>query len=383
MEEFTNSIYGKIFYCAIAVGLILFSFFLFGIDHTAAGQWIIIVPIVLLALAGLIIAGQVKRKITISADRIVVKSVFGDKELLTENVKGCRIGEKTIYIEPTSAIYAKITINNYSDLGNSGDLVNWLKENFADLDAADLSDEQDKILHDNTLGFTTEERQEKLIKAKRVAIAYNITGAVVAAAAFFLNDIKLLTILLLAYPLLGILVMKFGNGLIKFVSNKKTSVYPFVFIGFYAAALMILIPAIAVYDIFDYTNIWVPSITSTLVVATLLYMVGINRSAKSVIGQTVIMVVLAGLYGFGGVLRVNCDFDHSKLQVFTASVLDRRMQTGKNNSYYLTLSPWGPSKDAKEVSVHKWLYNEAAIGSTVKVKFKTGLLNIPWFTVSD
>jgi hypothetical protein len=383
MEEFTNSTGWKIFYSAIAAAMVIFSLFLFSMDHTKAGSWVLIIPFILLLFALLIIAVQIKRKIIISADSIIKIGVFGQKELVTANVKGCRISEKVICIEPVSLSYQKITINNFSDLGNSDDLVKWLKENFKDLDAEELIVEQNKILQDTDLGFTEQEREEKLAKAKQIAIGYNIIGVIVGVTAFFLNNSKIIVIVALLYPLLGIVIMKFSDGLIKFVSNRKRSVYPFIVIGFYLPVLLVFVASIMPYDIFKYEHIWPITIIITLTVFTLSYTTGINRTAGSIKGQVIFMVILAALYGYGSTIQLNCLFDPSKPQQFQATVLGHHITTGKSNTYFLTLSPWGPEKETKEVSVGKWLYNEVAIGGTVKVNFKNGLLNIPWFTVTD
>jgi len=382
MEEFTNSIGFKIFYSAIAVLMIGFSLFLFNLDHSKASQWVIILPVIILILSLFIIASQIISKVIISADSIIRISVLGKKELQTANIKGCRIGEKTIYIEPLFPINSKISINNYSDLGNSEDLVQWLRENFNDLDAMDLAEEKSKILQNTNFGFTEKEREEKLTKAKQIATIYNIAGVVMGFATIPFNN-RGVALLLLLYPLLGIIIMKSSNGLIKFLSNKKRSMYPFIMLGFFTPAMMMLFKSILEYDIFRYEHIWLIVFAITLLIFFLLYTIGINKSVEGVKGQLVFILILSVMYGYGGTIQVNCMFDNSKLQVYPATVLDHRIEKGKSNTYYLTLSPWGPMNEQKEISVHRWLYNEIAVGGTVKVNFKDGLFNIPWFTVSD
>jgi len=94
MEEFTNTTGMKIFYSAIAVFMIGFSFFLLNIDHSKAGNGVLAIPVFLILFALLILISQFRRKIIISADNIVSINAFGKKEILTSNIKGCRSRRK-------------------------------------------------------------------------------------------------------------------------------------------------------------------------------------------------------------------------------------------------------------------------------------------------
>ncbi len=143
-------------------------------------------PIIILALAALLIISRFRRKVIISSERIVLITTFSTKELPTADIKGVRLGEKVIYIEPLSTLNPKIAIGNWSDISDVEDLTAWLRENFIDLDVADLKNEKDKLLHDTNLGFTEKEREEKLAKAKRVALVYTITGVATGIASIFL-----------------------------------------------------------------------------------------------------------------------------------------------------------------------------------------------------
>ena len=381
MEEFTNAIGWKIFYSVIGVIMLVFSIFLFTSVTDRGSTLLIAFPVIILLFGLFIIASQIKNKVMISADSIIKVSVFGRKELTTADVKGCRISTKVIVIEPLSPTDPKITLNNYSDLANSEDLVTWLNQNFKDLDAVDMQEQKDQILHDTSLGFTEQEREEKLKKAKQIALVYNIGGGVAGAAVLFLQTNNFLIILSLAYPLIGLAVMKF-NGLIKFFTNPKSSIYPSIFLGFYFAALMSFIPAISQYDLFSYEHVWLPVIVVGLVIVGLLYMGGGNPAAGAVKGQFIFMIVLGALYGFGSIINVNCAFDKSTPQKFVATVVNHEVHHGKSTTYYLTLSPWGPQKETKDVSVGSGFYYATNVGETVNIYLKKGVLNIPWFVVS-
>ncbi|MEO6631261.1 MAG: hypothetical protein ABIN13_06045, partial [Mucilaginibacter sp.] len=224
-EEFTRSIFNKIFYSALAAAPAIV-FAVIYLNDTRHDPVLSLFPIVLSLFAVLVIASQVRNKIVISANHIVRVTIWGRKELLTANVKGVRIAQKYIVIEPLSPNYSRIVINNYSDYADDEDLTTWLRENFADLDATDLKDQQQKVLGDPALGATEVERKRKLTAAKIVAVGYSGGGVVLTFMSITSHNIFTIY-LVLFYPLLGILIM-WLNPLIKFVSDSKRSVYPFI-----------------------------------------------------------------------------------------------------------------------------------------------------------
>ena len=233
-QEFTKSIYWKIFYGVSAVGFAAFALILYVNDHSKMGTSYLLLPLILFLLALLIIANQIKAKVIISAEKITRITVFGRKDLLCNNVKGIRIGQKTIYIEPLETSAPTIIINNYNDYDNNEELIKWLKENFKDLDTIDLVHERDKLLQDTSLGTTAEEREAKLKKAKGIANTYNIVGGVLALAGIPVKS-NLAVYIVLLYPLAGIIIMITSSGLTKFVSSSKRSVYHLCHVRIYVS----------------------------------------------------------------------------------------------------------------------------------------------------
>ncbi|MGZ3755468.1 MAG: hypothetical protein ACXVAY_01035 [Mucilaginibacter sp.] len=382
-QEYTIGTGTKIFYGALAVGLFGFGLFLFSMKGNAdVSPFFYILPLLIIAGSILIFINIIRRKIIIYDDRIICISLFTNKELALADIKGCRIGQKVIYLEPLSNDVAKITIANYIDFGNSDDLVDWARDNFKDLDAADLEDEQNKVLNDTALGATERERTSALKQAKRVATSYNIIGGIIGLGLIAFDNYWS-SVLLISYPVIGVLVMATSKGLIKFLSNPKRSVYGNIMIGFFMSSLIMLFKSLDSYNLLQLTNAWLPFWVVAFVICCLLYFTGINKSVEAVKGQFVFMLIMSLIYSFASVIQLNCVFDRSAKKVFHAGVVDRRISHGKHTSYYLTLTPWGPMQQEKEVDVHRWLYNQTRIGDTVEIDFKNGLLNIAWFVVTN
>jgi len=380
-QEYTISTGMKIFYSLVAMAMFVFSVYLINIYNPSVSYAVLLLPLFLAAGAVLIIVNLVKRKVIIDAHSVLCISLFSRKELGFTLIKGCRIGQKIIHIEPFSTKDPTIIIRNYIDFKKSDELAGWIKNNFKDLDSIDLKEEQQKLLQNTGLGLTEAERQETLKKAKNIAIIFNIIGLVSGFVMIFFNN-KLSSIILLSFPLIGDVIMIFSKGVIKFLSNYKRSVYPSVMLGMVLPSFMLLIKSLGEYTIFKSNNLWLPALIISGIMFALFYFQGINKSIGFIKGQVVCMFILSLLYGFGSTLQINCVFDNSSPEIYAATVLRHRMQHGKSNSYFLTLSPWGPMQKVQETEVHRALYSVAANGDTVKVNLKEGLLHIPWFIVT-
>jgi len=101
---------------------------------------------------------------------------------------------------------------------------------------------------------------------------------------------------------------------------------------------------------------------------------------KSLIYLTVIGNI--AIYSYAATYGINCVFDNSEPKVYQAKVIDKSISKGRRHTtYYLRVEPWGDHRDAENISVATSQYNETAIGQTVSIDYKEGLLNIPWYHI--
>jgi hypothetical protein len=378
-REYTISAGFKIFYGFLAAGLAGFAVYLFNMPR-ATGPVVLIIPVLFLAASVAILINIIKSKIIVSGDSISRVNIFKTTQLAIADIKGVRVGQKSIFIESKTSA-PKITIANYSDYADSDELTAWLKANFTDLNAEEYKDELQEILNDTSLGFTEEERQQQLTKAKTIAIAYSIGGVVVAVAGI-LKDIEALTLVTLLYPLLGIVIIATSKGLIKLIS-KKGSPYYHVLIGVEFPSVMLLIKSISDFHILQTANLWLPAILTGVIFGLAIKFADRTHNSIPIGSQIFILVLVGGMFGFGSILKINYYYDQSPETVYRATVLSHSISHGKSTTYYLSLSPWGPQIKESQISVSRHRYYQDSIGSTVSLHVKQGLLNIPWYTVGD
>ena len=378
MEEvYARSVLMKIFYSALATGPAVFFTVMYLGDKTN-GALLAIFALLLSLLAVFVIINQLKSKLIVSADRIVKINLWGEKELSTANVKGVRIEEKYLVIEPVSPNYARIVINNYKDYNDDGVLTAWLTQNFTDLDASDLEDQSERILSDTTLGATEQEREQKLANAKTIALVYNIAG-VASGLWMMFTDYKISLITSLAFPLLAIVLMA-SNKLIRFVSSAKRSIYPYILIGFMMNSMFIVGKAVRVFDIYHFHLALIPALALCAAVVALLVITGINK-AIPVTAQVLIMTFVGAIYSLGTILQVNCVFDDSTAVAKQTVMFDKYSDYNKGRHYHFRLSTLGEQPaDSLNSEVSLTRYNRFNVGDTIPIYVKKGKLNIPWYS---
>lgn len=381
-REFTVATGYKIFYGIIALALTGAGFYLFTLPNHG-NNVVLLMPLLLFVMALAIILPQFKRKLIVTETRITSVNLFKTTEIAIGDIKGFRFGPKgkSLFIESLSSA-PKLTIANYSDFAGSDDFKNWLTTNFINLDDTEYQDTLNHILNDSSLGVTAEDRQAQLDKAKYISWVYNGGGVALFFINLFVPDKEaIIAPLILIYPLLSLLVVLMSKGLIKIVDNKK-SPYPHILFGILASLIAQLI-GIGHNHILSYDNFWLPFALMALVLIAVFYYVDRINNLSPVNGQIFILLLFGGLYGFGGVQQINRIFDKSTPQIYHAVILSEYVSHGKNTSYNLHLSSWGPQVNEETVSVSQAFYNQTAVGTTVNITLKNGFFNIPWFTVSN
>lgn len=212
----------------------------------------------------------------------------------------------------------------------------------------------------------------------------NCTGVLVALWAWFQPEpYKYVMLACLILPLISIAVLKFYKGLIR-IDQKKNSPYPTIFWSFFASSSALSVRSLLDFNIFDHSNIWIPSVATLLFLLTIIMLGSKEFSFKKTEDYFTIfnLILFLFAYGYGATITLNCIYDQSTAKSFDSSVLHKRISTGKTTSYYLELSPWNNQVESAEETVSKEFYDSIDQSQTVKIEFHEGLLKIPWFVIT-
>jgi cell shape-determining protein MreD len=353
-------------------------------DFSPSATWIFIpISLGMITLMVLGLIETINGKVVIDNEKIYTISPFSNRQLNFNQIKGYRLIEKYIVIEPISSDKKRIKISSY--YGKSNEIILWLASNYSDLDSQNELQEQEEILLYEEFGRTIEEREAKLKKARKTAKLINWSGGIVAAFTIFWADPYEYSILAsFAMPLVAIMVMKFSGGLLR-IDERKESAYPSILYGILAPSCAIFIRALIDFDIFDYTNVWLPSLFITAILLGVILIGNKEFKFKKAMDYFSLFSAAMFLFGFsfGTLITLNCYYDKSEPEIYNAKILDKRISSGKSSTCYFELTPWGKRTEKEEVSVSKRLYNLLDKDDEINIFFRTGKFNIPWFTVRE
>lgn len=323
-----------------------------------------------------------KGRFIIKEDRLVSIGVFKTKELRFEEIKGFTVNEQYIFVEPNTKEQKRIKISQY--IGGYHEILTWLTTKYENLDIKNAQAEEQEILNDENVGWSREIREEKLSNAKKISKIINWLGGISFAWTLFYPkpyDYAVLSALII--PIIALIAVK-SSGLIR-IDQKNGSAYPSIIYALIFPSMGLMARALFDYDIFDYSNVW---LKTTLVSVTFIFILLINQKEITfrkkqdfLTISSLIMFLFA--YGFGTVIYLNCNLDKSEPEHFTATIIDKRVSTGKHTSYYLKLTAWGKQKEVDEVSVSKGLYKRVEIDNEINIYFRNGKFEIPWYIVTD
>jgi hypothetical protein len=94
------------------------------------------------------------------------------------------------------------------------------------------------------------------------------------------------------------------------------------------------------------------------------------------------VLLFGAVYTYGAIAQADTLLDKSEPKTFEAAILSKRISSGRNTTWYLQISPWGPQPEETEVSVPRPLYNSVFPNQTICVHLSDGALKIPWYYLS-
>lgn len=364
--------------------ILIMPFFSTPADEINPKVYWVLAPMSLGMMAFMVVAliDTIKGKFVIDQDKVFTVSTFVSRQLMFDEIKGYRITDQYIFIEPKNEHKKRIKISTY--LGKTDEIVAWLSQHYPDLDVLQADQEEKEILNNKDYGWTSEQRAERLAKAHQVAKILNWTGGLVGAWTLFLaRPYEYAIMASIAVPILCIIALKYFNGLIR-ADEKKHSAYPSIFWAIFASSMGLCLRGLIDYNIFDYAKIWTPVLLISIVFTGVI--IG-NKEFKfnktsDYVTIAVFLLFLSG-YGYGAIVTLNCMYDQSEPEIFNATVLNKRVSSGKSTTYYVALTPWGKQKEVEEVSISKELYKRLDKNDEVNIYFMKGYFDIPWFEVTE
>lgn len=357
----------------------------FVLEDTAVETAYYLIPISI-AVIGLMILGILDVKIgstVVKEDSISVKSVFNERSLKFEEIKGFKIEDNYIRIFPKNNAKKQLKVNSF--IANKDEFIFWLTHNFTNLDEDLYDKEHTEIVENSEFGMNEEERSEKLNKASIITKIYSWLGGLTLVWTLFFPEPYYEYAILASVTVMvsAILVLIYFKGLIR-INDIKGSAYPTIFFGVFTSIIGITLRALQDFNIYDYSNSWMPaSIIAVVLIVLIVFATNEFKFEKIKDYFTVLFfAVLFFAFGYGTTITFNCMYDQSIPKYFKSKVVEKRISSGKyGDTYYIEVTAWHTQTESDDISVSKELYETTTIGDDIDISLKKGLLGIPWFLV--
>jgi hypothetical protein len=296
----------------------------------------------------------------VSIERI---GLFRRRTLMRDRLKGRRLrpeeyGPPTWLLVPDAGRSLKL----YGSLAKDAALIEWFAA-LPDLDAADELARRAEIAADPSYGATPEERLERYDRSERIAAVAFLAGyAVVPWAIFYPRPYVVAVACVALFPLAVFAVMALWPR-----AHAPTPVNLSTACLLPGLALMVRV----VIDL-NYADWW-QLVWLALGAAILLALCfGAVERAKMLRARAALVgIMCASLwpYTFGTIGLANQLFDRSETRIFSAYLIEKRVDRG----------PWWTEEDTTKVGVPKPFFDAVNLGDKVNLYLQQGALGLPWY----
>jgi hypothetical protein len=329
------------------------------------------------------VAAVWRSKVVLTADAIEVHGLFTVRRLARSEIAGRRLlsinyGQTLTELVPSAAGMKALKLSS-SSMQTDSFLDSWLGT-LPDLDAKEAQAAVAEIAADPELGQTPEERLARLARARKLASAFNAVAFITClwgllypqpyAAAVFTAAIL---------PWGAILLVARSGGLYR-LDARRNEVRPNVAAGLYMPGFVLLLRAVDDVGVLDWQRTLIYGVLAAVVLcwAALMSDATLRTHRASVLA----LFALSCAYGYGAVVLGNAGLDRAPGTEYRVAVLGRHVSRGsRSTTYYLSLAPWGPRREPKDVSVSRALYDRTPSGGVVCVRQGPGALGISWYVV--
>ncbi|OAV45076.1 hypothetical protein [Lewinella sp. 4G2] len=323
----------------------------------------------------------IRSQIRIDNKGIIITGRNTQREISLKDIRGFSHEKYSLKISTRDKVN-DFEISVYFEKFN--EILEWFELNYVNEKNERFKQEQNEIRNNIIYGSNSYEREYNLQRAVRVGKVFNIISV-------------LLSLIVLFYPkpynvvfLLGVLLLIVGYGLI--ISSKglirldttEGQAYPSIIIGIYTLVTCLFLRSFLDFDIYGYMPLITYMLALSVVFTAIVYLVDwrsttLRPSSVSVFSYTIGSLMLS----YAILIHLNCYYDSYASEVNTIEIIEKNKSSGSDPSYYLLVKEEDFDDDVDRFSVNERLYNRISISDSITVLKHSGLLSIPWITISE
>jgi hypothetical protein len=331
----------------------------------------------LLLLGLYIVALTLKTKVILYPDRIEHYALRTVRSLRREEIKGWRVVwwkyHSTLVLVPRKRELKRLHIILMLKKDEAFDA--WMAS-LPNVDEVERAESAARIVEDQSIAATAEERSDLLAGARNKAKVLNSIAGVAAVWGFFYPRPYQVAMAVLGFVPLAAMALLATGGRLYQLGGRRNDARANLSLAFLLPGLVLGLRGLLDFNLLG----WMP-IIKMIVAGTVLLTILLVAASRGMIERPWTIVPFVLVYLFGAITQANTLLDHSKRQVFAVRVLDKRVSDGKSTSYYLRVEPWGPRGSENEVEVSSSMYQAVSVGQNACVLLWPGALHAPWYVV--
>ncbi|GAB3745232.1 hypothetical protein GCM10027594_23880 [Hymenobacter agri] len=316
--------------------------------------------------------------VAISPEGIVERSVLGRRQLAWAEIKGYRISSNYLRLLPTDTHKRAIRIGLLTE--NIEMVSDWIASYYPNLNqVATIAAEAPPVPF--AAPTTRPASEQKLAEARQTAQLLNRTSwAVLAWLLFWPVPYTLAITAGLLLPL--------GAAVAQWLYPNQLRADEPDASGIPSLGIALIMPAAGLFGrmLLDAELVSVAavqpwaypvggSLALLLVAGSWQQLIGRNRD----LGQLIIVLPSALLYGFSAPVAYNVAFDTSKPVYYAPRLLRKYINNDEFAGCTAVVAPWGPFRDSALVHINSAHYRQLRPGNRVRVRFMPGALGVAWF----
>lgn len=363
----------------IVFGLLGMNYFGAGEETSGPGERIgfAILGALFFCIGLYVVALTLKTKVILHPDRIEHYAVRTVRSLRREEIKGWRVVwwkyYSTLVLVPRKRELKGLRIILMLKKDEAFDA--WMAS-LPNVDDVERAESAARIVEDQSVAATAEERSDLLAGARNKAKVLNSIAGIAAVWGFFYPRPYQVAMAVLGFVPLAAMALLATGGRLYQLRGRRNDARADLSLAFFLPGLALGLRSLLDFNLVEWMPIIKMMVAGTVVLTILLVAASRGMSEKPWAIAPFVLVYL-----FGAITQANTLLDHSKRQVFALRVLDKRVSHGKSTSYYLRVEPWGPRSNENEVEVPSSMYQAVSVGQNACVLLWPGALHAPWYVV--
>jgi hypothetical protein len=354
-------------------------------EENAAGglHWVLVVlPLAFAGLGAYLLVFVLTARLVLYPDKLEATDFFSSKTVQKTDIEGWRTfsgqyGSSLIFVlrEPAGKT---LKIPDY--FARDASYSKWLG-GLQNLDRRDFADSKKRMKRIASGSGSPGEGAERIRQAQTTAKALSwIAGATAAWGWFYPQPYALVIWILVAIPIFAMVLAVKGRGIYD-LEGKRNQPRPSLAIPLIAPGCVLGLRALLDVHVLDWKPLLFAAVTVSLGLAVFLARTDPENQARMTAAVFVMWFMLV-VYSYGTLMELNSIADRSEPTVIEASVVGKRISSGRSTTYYLVLGPWGPRATAEDVTVSRSVYYAVRKGNTVIVRLYGGFFHVAWYSVT-